>query len=324
MRGGTSCLFLLALLIGVPARAADCPVEFEKTEQVFEDFSFDTGWLPPGESIQVRFIVELGDTFSASLPGAAVLEDESRVRFDGTPDGGSFSMNLGPEVRSMLKLDLDVPGVGAVEWEGELPSAPNFDWRFDDQTIFTPFLLTGSSDRPASLSDEVPQQRLIEQSLGGLIPVPGISGGVAVDVAGVVQSSLSGEEISLGQGSISEEGQSVAVDGAGGFSGQANYRATLQASGTLYFYPTVFVEFVFDEYELAEFEIPVELPTVEDQWQFGPQQVDISEESTDSGGCSCGKDHAGSQSVVPLLLALLSLLVLPRARVRDTSQTREW
>jgi len=329
------CLFLSVCLTlcGFQAWADECPVEFDKTAQVFEDFSFDTGWLPEDGSIQVRIIVELGDTFAASLPGAAMRES-GEVHFDGEEDGGSYLMNVGPEVQCLLKVDLNVPGVGPVQWEGEIPSAPNFDWRFDDQTSYTPFLLPGSADRPASVSDDVPQQRLIEQDLGALIPVPGISGGLAIDVAGVMQSSLSGEEISLGQETITEEGQSVVV-GTDDYSGSSIYQATFQASGTLSFYPTVFIEILFEEYELAEFEIPVEIPAVEDLWEFDPQDVTLSGDSPDGGdpdggtpdgsgtsdqdqpagdgGCSCGEQPSGTGLVALFLLCLVSL------RARKTS-----
>jgi MYXO-CTERM domain-containing protein len=286
----------------------------------------DTGWLPADESIQVRFIIELGDTFAAELPGDAVL-DGSQLSFDGEQDAGSFMMNVGPEVQCLLRLDLDVPGVGPVEWEGEIPYTPNFDFRFDDETSYTPFLLQGSPDRPASLQDEVPQYRLIEVDLAGsVIPVPGISGGIAVDVAGLMNATLQGDRIAVDQLEITQEGQSIQPDlpASGGWQEQCSYDATLGVSGTLYFYPTVFVEILLSEYELAEFEIPVDVPEVQDDWSFDPEDISFDVGSPDGGqpdgtttdggngssdtsggGCSCGtRPDAGFAGLFTLLVLL--------------------
>ncbi len=252
-------------------------VRFEHEARAFEDVAFDTGWQPPGAPVQVRITFNLGGGLEADLPGRADLTwDPLEAVFVGETDAGRFGMDLGAEFQATLRLGLDLPGGGRLDWEGDVPFVPAFDLRLADEETFTPFLLPGSPDRPATLSDVTDRIEIYQYDITDvLVPLPGIGGGVGLDAMGSLDAGLRGERIVVGDiWETTEELAAVRLlpSGTATIETTARYEATVDYDGTITLYPYVFVEFAGAEWELDLVEIPIPIEA-EDLWVFEPEAL---------------------------------------------------
>jgi len=324
MSTGLRHVALAALIIVAAGRAAaqgteqdraQSPLTFHHEQRVLQDQNLDTGWRPPNGLIQVRFQFQLGGGLEATLPGDGELAWPERydLEYVGEELGGRFGMNVGVELSARLRFDLPLPGGGSIDWEGDIPFVPNFDFRFGDEAQFTPFLLEGSPDRPAHVEDEVDRAELFTVDLTDLIlAIPGIGGGVILEAGGELQADLQGNKIDT----LTRAGDSLRHDAEGEVvpwppqqnwieEGTATYEATVQSQGTIIFVPAVYIEFLANTWELAEFEIPVELPPRDEIWSFEPQPLDfelahvnVSATSHDFGEVAVGGSASWTLTVI--------------------------
>jgi hypothetical protein len=213
-------LTLLGLLLlpvageaqGVRFQAAPAPVHFTHQRQAFSSWGFDTGWWPSSGPIQVRFVGDLGGGFSASAPGLVRLgwHPQRSMWTEGDSWGGTFQMNVGAELQSRMKIDIQVPGGSRYTWEGNIPYFPNFDYRFFDQQPFTPFLLAEDDPADVQLRDAIQRTRLASVPLTqAILPIPGVGGFLNVDAGGILDASLRGRRLVFPEASISLNGQFI-------------------------------------------------------------------------------------------------------------------
>ncbi|MCP4678815.1 MAG: hypothetical protein GY854_25675 [Deltaproteobacteria bacterium] len=305
-RKQASCSQLIMILIiatwvsNVVAEETSCPVEFKHKQALFQDFSFDTGWVPdPNAPIRVRFYFHAGGGVDATLTGDAFMSWPERfgLTYIGHEQGGEFVMDMGVDMSADIAWDLPLIGSG----QAPLPIVPQFDLIFDDTAVFTPFLLEGSEDSPVRAEDEIQKTQLAFIDLVPIItggtPVPGFKAGLKIFAGGEFKGDLSGDQIATtplrGEEvvqTIEEEIVDWPDDGEIEQQGEAVYDATAHLKATIVITPGISVvigEPPIFNWNMAPIDIPVPIVNRDFHWRFAPEtvefQVPIPEDEPDAG-----------------------------------------
>lgn len=303
----------LASLIPSTA-AAQAPVEdsefspfYEELLLGFEDAVVDTGWIPGGSPVQMRFFTDAANSVAIDLPGAAHYDWETEsLWFEGDPLAGTFEYDVGLEIQASVKVD-----VSGVQWQSDILGP--YDWGVEVMAAFTPYLLTGNPDRPALLSDKSGEIDLVSIPLTPDLVV--ISGQLDIALFVDIEASLQCNRIEV-LGSDGEivnfvtEGESLWVDpgaGPGDLVVPATAYCQLETQPTLIIYPHLVVSVLFNDYDIAGIELPVDLPVVDDEIQLDtidlifprwvePDAGDDGGESGEDGGDETGEtgDESGT------------------------------
>lgn len=239
-------------------------------DALFDDVMLDTGWVPAGSPIQLRFGIAIGGATEVEMGGSIVTSWPAPllVMIPGRPGTGRLSINYGLEIVAQLRFDVTVAGV-RYRWEGDIP-VPYIpeDLRMAGQTIFDPFVLPPSMPRPIEVLDTTDRVQVFRyDALGGLIPIPGVGGGFDLLVQGELHARYHTDRIAVADGSpITEEGGSTVVHpdpGATDFGGAKDVTAhpegTLAYEGTIWLLPSLYLTFAGTrrEFPLAEIPVPV-------------------------------------------------------------------
>lgn len=329
MRSRSLALLTLGLLALVPATAAaEGPTEesefspfYEQLLLGFEDAAVDTGWIPNGSPVQMRFFADAANSVTIDLPGYADYDWRTEeLRFEGDAGAGLFEYDIGLEIVASVKVD-----VAIAQWQSDLLGP--YDWGIEAIATFTPYLLEGNPERPAVIADKSGALDLVSIPL---IPdVVVISGNLDIALYVDIEASLHCNRIEvLGLDgevtSFTSEGQSQWID-PGELDGDLVLPATafcqLTTQPTLTINPHLVVTVLFDEYDIAGIDIPIALPVVDEEIQLEtialsfprweepepePEPGDTGEESgkdgedergdeTDSGESESGGDDLGGE-----------------------------
>jgi hypothetical protein len=342
---------LASLLVAVAVRAdeepasATCPVEFERSYAMFDQFEYDTGWLgldpianPDDLGIGMRLFVHGAGEVKTFLPGQARLTDGApnlALTFEGDEGQGELELDVGVLMAGKFAYNLGIFGSGITD----LPLVPNFDFLFYDLQAFTPFLLDGAPEDPVTASEVIEEAELytldiIEVLIG--VSIPGLGGGIVIYAGGDVSATLSGTRMTTTPDGVQEaivheaEGQVGAWPDGGGEeeTGAAVYEADIALTGTLDLTPTAFLEIpLFGTWEIVDITIPIELVNLQTVWEYDPAPLsfdtsdfggapgdaDSPEDGgpeagagSDNGGCGCSATGPGARS--GLLAFLLNLI----------------
>jgi len=276
-----SLLLLPFLVLAVPGvstahEAAPAPVTFTYSKEAFQPWSIDTGWLPEtGGAVQVRFIGHVGGGMACRAGGSVYLEwPAPRLSVQGDVGAGQLAMDMGVELETFLRLDLQIPYGPRFTWEGPIPLVPGFDYRFAGTEAFTPFLLPGQQPAEVTVSDSIQQTTLYELSLTDqIVPIPGVEGSIEVSAGGLLDLVLRGLGVGFPEGSIESHGAVLPVQFPPGglYQTVARYDAGATYRGTLLLQPAVVISLGPLEWDLARFDVPVQLPPVTETWAFTEQ-----------------------------------------------------
>jgi MYXO-CTERM domain-containing protein len=312
-------LALVVLLLAGRAAAYSSkpvPVIYSGDMNVFAPIDFVTGWVPANSPIQVYFGLHIGTGWTAQAAGKADLSwpEPLSLRMVGNPDAGSLQMSIGIEVLAKLRVCIPLPNCDTINWVGDVPYVPNFDYRLSGETLFTPFLLPGAQPASATVTDSIDPVTLFRIDLLNLIGVsiPGVSGGFELKAGGHVTATLTGVRFDV-------------EDGVGGVLGiiehdpgalilampehphrdaWPNWHANLNAAGTLDLQPAVYVELGSDEWSLPLFTLPLDLINVDLPWDFGTKKttfplpdIRVLEETVDFGTVAAGVKSTHSLKV---------------------------
>ena len=276
-------------------------------KNLFSDVDFDTGWVPASSPIQVRFAIHIGTGWTAQAGGKGDLSWPEPLTFQmvGSNQAGSFSMNLGVEMLAKLRVCIPLPNCDTLDWEGDVPYIPNFDYRLHGETLFTPFLLPGSSPDSAKVSDTIDPVTLFQIDLLNLIgiSIPGVSGGFELKAGGTVTSTLTGVRFDIedGLGTVlgtieHDPGAFIlAIPEQPHREAWPNWHANLNAAGTLNLQPAVYIEFGGNEYSLALFTLPLDIVNIDFPWDFGTKKtlfplpdIRVTDQQVDFGVLTAG------------------------------------
>jgi MYXO-CTERM domain-containing protein len=283
---------------GGPAGSAECPedavgchtqdVDFHHRDTLFNDVSLDSGWVPSGSPLQVRFGVLVGGRTELDMGGTAVTSwpDALDVALPGRPSAGRFAFNYGFEIVAQIRIDVKILGIHYT-YEGDIPVPGGIpeDLRVSAEALFDPFALPPADPRPITAWDDTDRVTVFTVGLGDdIIPIPGIGGAFRVDAVGSLEGSYQTEriEISDATSELLEEGASTTVladPGADDFGGEKDY--TVQPHGTIHYdgaitlYPSFYIEILGKRFDLDLFELPLHIANVQSEVDLEPASVHV-------------------------------------------------
>ena len=252
----------------VGCHAAD--VDFHHRDALFDDVMFDTGWVPSGAPVQVRFGVFLGGSTEVDLGGTVLTSWPVAldVAVPGRPGTGRFAVNYGLEIIARIRFDVRVAGI-RYTWEGNIPIPGGIprDLRLAGDLVFDPFVLPPRDPRPVLVWDDTDVVEVLNVDLtDAIIPIPGIGGGFLVDAVGELEGRYQTDSIDLTDAiaPIIEEDASTVVrpdPGADGYGAAKDMtilpHGTIGYEGIITLLPRLYIEIVGRRFDLTLAEIPV-------------------------------------------------------------------
>jgi len=184
------------------------------------------------------------------------------------------------------------------QWQGDLLDPVSYG--IFEAIVFDPYLLPGDPHRPGILEATLPPETVLTVPLGINLIVA--SGSLQLDIGADIYAELEGNSIT-----VASETEAVIVDawdlavslGADPTS-PLDVWATLEAylyfEVTLKLYPTVVITVLGSNYTLAQIEIPIETPPLDDTWVFEPVPLTFELPPDSNGGTHGGNGNDGGRS----------------------------
>lgn len=272
-----------------PADADGCHEEgvaFHWREGFLDSVMLDSGWVPSGSPLQVRFALFIGGETEIDLAGTSFTWWPSplSVSVPGTPGSGFLSIDYGIEFVARVRFDVEVAGV-RYTWEGDIPTGPiPRDLRVAAMRAFDSMLLPPQMPRPVMIEDTTERFAVIDADLAGMIGIPGVSGGFVVDIEGALAASYQTDRIEIGDAPspITEEGAATV---AGPDSGETDFGASkdvviqpvghLDYDGTVTLYPAFYIEVLGRRFDLGLGALPVPVADIGREVRFDPATVHV-------------------------------------------------
>jgi MYXO-CTERM domain-containing protein len=256
---------------------ATAPLFYSKTITLPIAFDLDTGWVPQGSSLQVRFYVKVPASTTVELDGALETTWPEAMTL-ATPGGthGLLKFDYGLEVGAKAKIDTTL-----LNWEGNIPFVPQVDWHLKAETNFTPWAFPPNTASAAATS---PKVRLFEVNLLDLVGIPSqiSQGGLALDVQADLKATYQTDRIRIEPASVtetpieSEDGTTTRAFPGGAFveydvfpEGHVDY------DGTLHLIPSFYASILTKDYTLPLVDIPVTFDVGKQDFVFDPVRVHV-------------------------------------------------
>lgn len=279
---------------GRPDHCRVAPLVFDETTASPLEWTFDSGWVPPGSPLQVRLQSLFAANTRVRLEGLAytdwlVAEHEELLLLDlpGVPDGGLLEYRYGVAVLAEGKVQLNLSPFPSIGWQGPIPYVPQVDLQVDEAATFDAW---GWDPGVTSTSTSEPQgvaQVDITELLG--VSVPGLEGGFELDVAVDLQVSWVNHRLviervvdgsaqqSVDGGPITSEGELShdVVPGGAFMEVDIHPEGTVRYSGTLHLIPALYVKALGNTWTMPLVNIPAPISPTEIEWSFAPQRVHV-------------------------------------------------
>ena len=311
---------LLAIPCADPVEPLKClfadPLIFDKTVKLPIAFDWDTGWIPGGSPLQVRFYVKLPAFTHVKMQGSFETTWPESLRL--FPQPGRFAVvnfDYGLEIGAKVKLAFKIFGQD-IGWEGDIPYVPQVNFHVVGNKTFDPWGWAPG----ATASGFTPPLTLFQLPITDLIiPIPGISGGLELDVQGELAVTYTTEKISIKPNTntpakgptppVTKPDASTQhpwVDGA-----YAEYfvhpEGTVKYVGTLHLIPEIYVEVLGKKFAIPiGVDFPISLTLDEQQWVFDDQLVHVPlpniQPPTLPMGIDFGKVPVGDQKTISVKL----------------------
>lgn len=267
MSRSIACL-VLAFAPGVAFAYESEPQElwFVDSTDVFAAAEYDTGYLPSGSPLAVRFRIESNGSADTEMAATSVLEwpDALTHSFEGVPGSGFFALVTDVSITASVYFDLfGYTGEYDVWSDGiGMEAGAEFD----------PLLLPGGVVQQVDIAAR-------DAAIGPIEYEAGVFTGVSLlfSLEGVPEAtaSLQGRSVDTNDSRIEVEGGyerfDVPEDDPGRLPLESTYVGLLEATLDLLLVPSlsVCVDYV-GCYEVASFEIPIHLVTFEEEHRFEP------------------------------------------------------
>lgn len=301
-------LFLLAVGLAPARAAAEAVIAVDEFSPLHErelvglsDFTFDTDWFPMDAALQLRLIVHGADSVRVSMPGEGRYDwTTESVAFAGTPGAGSFTIDVGFTLDAKIRFD-----VLGIQWESDIIGP--YDYAITSESVFTPYLLPGNPGRPVVVEDQTGTETVVSVPVTPDIVIA--AGNLNIDAYAIVAASLAGEAIEASTQAPQPQWQKIEAEGASAelLAGPGPTPDPLEVEGvlvcsvmtapTIVLKPTLVMEILGMEYEIADIEIPVALPTFDDVIRFDPVAMQFPRpvpEAASTGADSEGDSAGGS------------------------------
>lgn len=235
-----------------------------------DDVDFDSGWVPAGSPVQLRFYAHAADSVVIEMLGDGTYDwNAEEIGFEGHVDGGRFLLDVGMELQASVRFD-----VAGLQWESDILGP--WDYAITSEAIFTPYLLPGHPERPVEIQDQTDGVPVASVPI-----VPDIivaSGNLDITVAADITAQLSGTRIEVSHGteaSIVDAFQTPSPlppePGADPLEVEGVMVTQLQTAPVLIIRPHLVMSILGTDYEIFGIDIPVALPETDDELVFDPE-----------------------------------------------------
>jgi hypothetical protein len=327
----SSVLFPLLFATSAAASTESAPYFTERTDPVIamDEFDYDSGWQPPNSAIQVRFTAHSGNSIYVGMDGDGFYDwDAQQISFEGFTEGGGFDVDFGIDIQSQVQFD-----ILGTQWQGDL-MAP-ITYGIFEAIVFDPYLLPGDPNRPAVLEGTVDPVTVLNVPLGIDLVIG--SGSFQLAIGADVYAELQGNSITIESETESaivdawDLAVSLGADPTSPLDVWATLEAYLYFEITLKLYPSVVLTILGNNHTLAEFELPIETPPMDETWIFEPIALsfeappdsgpdgethggnsDGQDGSTTFSDCSCSSSSPATSAAGHAFLPLLLLFGLQR------------
>ena len=191
---------------------------------LFSGSTFDTGWVPAGSPLAVRFQIEPTGGADVEMEGDALLwwPEGLNLGFTGTPGSGWLAIVAGLDAVTSVQFDIDI-----YSWESEIDRR-GVD--VDGEVQFDPFLLAGAAQESVTAVSDGISDELINFAY---TVFTGVEVQFTVDMQPVATTTLSGVRFVADDSSLSREGESAIIDYSGLDSEEVQSTFTARWSGGL-------------------------------------------------------------------------------------------
>ncbi len=301
-------LALPALLVPLGARAEPALAPFSPVHEQqlvgLDNFTFDSDWFPANAPLQLRLIAHGGNTVKIDMPGQGRYDwDNETIDFLGDPAAGYLGLDIGLTLDAKIRFD-----VLGLQWESDIIGP--YDYAVIAEDGFTPYLLPGNPERPATIDDETDPVTFVSVPVTPDIIVA--AGNLDIDAYVIVAASLVGDSIEavtldpMAQlATVLAEGEAVSLLAGPGplpdpFQVDGTLVCELTTDVTVVLKPTLVMEILGQEFEIADIEIPIELPPFADQLRLQPIAMSFPRPPPPppdpDTGTSDGDSHGNSSS----------------------------
>jgi hypothetical protein len=260
------------------------PLAFDETDALPIEWSFDTGWVPQGSPLQVHIWAGVYANTRVSLAGELETSwfEALTLRTPGKKEGGELSFHYGVEIGAEAMISISVAGQN-FNWTGDIPYFPQFDFQVESADTFDAW-----GWKPGAQIEGITQpQTLFQVGIADIVggAIPGIDGGVQLDVAMELKATYLTEKIviettegELVEGGVitSDEGQSsTPYPGGPNIELDVHPEGFVDYDGVLHLVPTFFVELLGNTWTIPIVDIPIPFPITQTEWVFDPMRVHV-------------------------------------------------
>ncbi len=290
-----SATFVLMALAETALAQPTCPpdvvgcyaedADWDWQNSLFDTVDFDSGWVPSGSDLQLRFTFQLAGETQVEVGGTPTMSwpPPIEARVPGRPGTGYLSSNYGLEIRLYFRFSVRVAGISyTFEDEIDIPFIP-MDLRSFDETGWDPFLFPPAA--PVMVSDATENIELVSVGLGSIVSIPGVDGGLRVDANLELDTFYQTLRI------VMDDGDSPTITMPDGVSILAPVGATsdygaardvlIRPEGILdyilrlNFIPTIFLDVLGTGFTFPVATLPIELADLEDEVIFDDVTVHV-------------------------------------------------
>lgn len=214
MTRGSAYILVLGALVSAPsvasadacvADAEHCltrPVDYTWQSANGLNVMLDTGWVPNNSPLQVRIYLAATGYASAKLAGDIGASWPSPITVGFDPSGQGFvTVDYGFALTLQFRFHVTVLGQD-IDWSGDIPipGLPS-DLRMNATQMIDDFVLVGATPRPVTLADATGNIRVLDVNvLGSIIPIPGLSGGIALDARASLEAQYVTDRVTVANG----------------------------------------------------------------------------------------------------------------------------
>jgi MYXO-CTERM domain-containing protein len=253
------------------------PMAYDKKVQLPVAFDWDTNWIPDGSPLQVRFYVKLPAFSHVQMKGGIIARWPESITLEpvGLRKTGLVDFDYGLEVGAKAKLDVSVFGKD-FGWEGDIPYLPNVDFHVKGQKGFEPWAWAPGATATGFTSKLT---LFMVDITDIIIPIPGIGGGISLDVQGELGVNYRTEKIVINPAStpVTIDAPTARHDWVQGAWAEYNVHPEGKMSyvGTIHLIPSFYVEILGKKFSIPITDFPYALNLGDQDWVFDDQLVHI-------------------------------------------------
>jgi MYXO-CTERM domain-containing protein len=266
-----------------PLYCARGAIQFDRTDALPIEWSFDTGWVPQGSPLKVHIWADIWANTHVALAGSLVSSwpEAMTLEAPGDKEGGDFGFHYGADFGAQGQVTINIAGKD-YSWTGDIPYIPQFDLQVKDHKVFDAW----GYEPGVKLSGVTMPQKIASVGLKDIIGgIPGLDGGFELDIAMQLAATYTTEKIVVTdtEGNPAEGGPITSKDGKSStkyLSGPSmeldvHPEGKVEYDGILHLVPAFYISVLGQDWKIPVADIPISFPITDTKWVFDKQRVHI-------------------------------------------------